>query len=891
MLKDKRQEEYENVYGETYTKAQDAMQQLEYAIETRINKGFSSKEECAKFAHDIHVDLAVYMRSRSGYYYVNHKGDVLVQTAWQNLYASVLYWVKEDDEGKKKRQYYFPGNYSVLNQAKLYGEQGDGKYAPLFSRNYFVPTGYYDEATATYNVAKPITTFARMSGADTKHIHTLLQHIAGECYPYILSWLRAKMVNPIRKTEVVPIFIGQQGTGKSTFGEVICSALFGQDNVLVTHQFDASARFNADSADALVIAIEEKSEQDRKNSSSDLKSRATATKVRKENKGVDPIYQASHTDYVLTTNELVPLKFEDRGNQRRFMVMEVDPNFTREKSALADEVFTRLYGEDGYGNKVGVGLVDDKATIEQFKHELWEKKGFEDVNYKQFPKTEAYTRCFSIPRTNEAVEIEAIAKALVPFILNGLLNREVQQRVEVIEDDPDKKVTLYMDQLVHDVNAVQFFRKFDDLPDRIAINRQLVFCEPQFNKPYAHSVVERTLMDMRNYFNSMGLVLIGDSAPPPNGFKNIVGKAKHSPTAWFALKVFDDDNSIKNDADVPAGTDAIGKHGTRAFAPNLICKNETGRLGQRVRYNARFVPDPTGEFETLNELKPGCLDRKAENAQYLDTFLLEADETSLSIQLIELRTLSMGMAKEEPWDAEKLYKHRLAVQDVEAERLMQQNIICRAVYSGSKSIHLLVRVEDSPLNIDEREWLDAYLKATLSTKLTFDATTRDPTRLTRAPDTVERLTPVLDYDVLNTEFKYNKDQMVRGTQRLLFENWNNIYRINWRPVYDAWKHSPPEYFEERGRMLPTRQQYKDAAIALLDGTFFTSNAWTGRRQECFFPAYRLLRHMGYTHDELWTEFAVQISGYRKKNEIPYWQTRKTCKLIKSIDEEIDNDRQ
>jgi hypothetical protein len=426
------------------------------------------------------------------------------------------------------------------------------------------------------------------------------------------------MVTPTIKTEVVPIFVGQQGTGKSTFGEVLLKALFGEDNVLVTDQFDSTARFNADSADALIICLEEKAQEDKRNTSANLKSRATTKKVRKENKGVDPIFQDSYTDFVLTTNELVPLKFEDRGDQRRFMVMEVDPDFTVKNPQAAD-VFAKLYGRNNRGETVCKGLIEDKPTIEQFKMDLWENKGNPDsVNYREFPKTDAYHRCFDIPRTTEAVEIESIIKALIPFIHTYLTTREVTPSIEMIEEGEENPRKVYLEVVCH-IDAVQFLKAYQDWPDRIALCKQAIFIDTNYNKPYAHSVVERTLYDMRGWFREQGLILLEETNAPTNGFRNLHGKLKHSSTAWFVLlQEGGDDNDGINTRHLPvpnadreyraqfAGFSSLGFGQT---------SSETGRVGKRIRFNNKFVYDENGEFETLNELKPGRFDRRSENAQ------------------------------------------------------------------------------------------------------------------------------------------------------------------------------------------------------------------------------------------------------------------------------------
>jgi hypothetical protein len=90
--------------------------------------------------------------------------------------------------------------------------------------------------------------------------------------------------------------------------------------------------------------------------------------------------------------------------------------------------------------------------------------------------------------------------------------------------------------------------------------------------------------------------------------------------------------------------------------------------------------------------------------------------------------------------------------------------------------------------------------------------------------------------------------------------------------------------------MPTRPEYQDAAEAIIDTTFWTDGKWDGNRQKCFFPAYRILRLVGYTHEQLWDEGLMTkgIEKYKKPSEVGYWKTRAKSKIITQIDEQIDN---
>ena len=221
------------------------------AIQERINQhtglGFDSEKACAEWAHECHLDIIAYIRARQSFYFVTHKGAIVNPAAWKAAYCEDLLFYKVVTEDKIKKVKWEPTGHKYYDKARITTEQSDGIYEPLYHRDYFTPTGFFDETTGTFNIAKPFPVFAKQTGRDTSHIYRYIEHVAGECAPWLLAWLRAKMIHPKEKTQIVPIIVSRaQGTGKSTFAEVICKGLFGKDNVLVTDQYDSQSRFNAD---------------------------------------------------------------------------------------------------------------------------------------------------------------------------------------------------------------------------------------------------------------------------------------------------------------------------------------------------------------------------------------------------------------------------------------------------------------------------------------------------------------------------------------------------------------------------------------------------------------------------------------------------------------------
>ena len=849
----------DDVYGLSYKKAEEKTNILVEELKAQTNQGFESLEDLVSWAHDHLLDKVVYMNMNHKFFCVSHKGELLTASDFTNYYKTLLFTC-EKVGGKIITVPWAPEGFEFYDKAYIAAEQSDGIHRPLFYRDYTVPSGYYNEEKDAFNVAKPFPVFAKETGKDTSHIYTYIQHIAGECAPWLLAWLRAKLLYPTVKTQVVPIIVSRaQGSGKTTFAEVICKGLFGKDNVIVSDQYDSTARFNADYADALIVCQEEKELEDKRNPAGALKSRATATTIRKEQKGVDPIYQESYTDFIMTTNKDVPIKFDGREDQRRFMIMEADEHFTRKESSLADEVFTKLYGYDSNFNKAGTPFQEDKDLIAQFKHELFTNEELAKVPLRNFPKTAAYNRCFSMPRTTEATEIETILRALAPFIKASL---EQDKLVETVD-------TLKLGDIIEVTNAMQFMPEYKNYKKYVALCRPLIFCDATTRKPYAHATVERGILDCGPWLLSeYGIKIEACTDPIPGGFERIAGRYRMAMTARFSLAL-DEDTQIR---EMPT----IGPR----ISEVTLRSNE--RIGQRVRVNSKFRPDPNGCFETVNEMKPGVgdLTNKSQNVQYMDTFLLESDETShLNKQLEKQRAEEWELTNgSEPIPADVLYSERLQFARKEAERIFNDGIACRLVYSGAKSYHLLVRVKDAPTTIEEYSWLHAYLCTSISDKLLFDESTSDPARLTRSPIELQRYS--VAYGI-----------QVEGTQCLVSENWNHIYDIRWRELFNLWKNRPLKKSEQVNgkRLMPTRPEYQDAAEAIIDTTFWTDAKWDGERQRCFFPAYRILRLLGYTHAQLWDEGIMTkgVEKYKHKDEVGYWKSRGKSSIIQQIDTQID----
>ena len=121
------------------------------------------------------------------------------------------------------------------------------------------------------------------------------------------------------------------------------------------------------------------------------------------------------------------------------------------------------------------------------------------------------------------------------------------------------------------------------------------------------------------------------------------------------------------------------------------------------------------------------------------------------------------------------------------------------------------------------------------------------------------------------------------------EDWTHVYKLHWRPMYEAWLNQPKDNFERKGKsMLPTKEIYRDAARALMEGTFFKDKKWNGKRQSTFFCAYRIVRALGYTADQIWQEVEEQVQDYYKVEDRAYWVSRRDSEIIREIESDMED---
>lgn len=157
------------------------------------------------------------------------------------------------------------------------------------------------------------------------HLREVLSRQNEEIFQYLLEWMSMVVRRPWVKTEVVPVFCGVQGAGKSLFWEEF-SKIFGQhgmaspDADLLTHKF-----FGDQLATKVFLVINEtsfKTDHD----ANKLKNQITSASRKIERKGQAVQISKDFLNMVFTSNSLTKSFPAEKGFNRRYFPIEVDPS-------------------------------------------------------------------------------------------------------------------------------------------------------------------------------------------------------------------------------------------------------------------------------------------------------------------------------------------------------------------------------------------------------------------------------------------------------------------------------------------------------------------------------------------------------------------------------------
>lgn len=136
-----------------------------------------------------------------------------------------------------------------------------------------------------------------------------------------INWL-AYIYQERRKTGVVWIFKGVQGSGKGIVAETIMRGLFEHNMICNLTDTQMNSQFNSIMEDKMIVHFNEISAEERRDRmavKNKLKTWITDDTLVINSKGVKEYYKTNHMNIVINTNEAIPVDIDDK--DRRFTVV------------------------------------------------------------------------------------------------------------------------------------------------------------------------------------------------------------------------------------------------------------------------------------------------------------------------------------------------------------------------------------------------------------------------------------------------------------------------------------------------------------------------------------------------------------------------------------------
>jgi len=187
-----------------------------------------------------------------------------------------------------------------------------------------------------------------------------------ELFEWLLAWMAQAVQEPNKKQGTAIVLLGPQGTGKSTFAELLIR-LFGPHAMSMNSADRLTTHFNYHLKDKCLVVVEEGSVL--KRNANALKDIITSPRMLVEPKGVDAFEIENHIRVIVCTNESNALHAQ--AHERRYCVIRVSDEHQEDH-----EYFDALY------------QWMDNGGIAALLHFL-KRYDFSRVNLRRVPRTKA----------------------------------------------------------------------------------------------------------------------------------------------------------------------------------------------------------------------------------------------------------------------------------------------------------------------------------------------------------------------------------------------------------------------------------------------------------------------------------------------------------------------
>lgn len=139
-------------------------------------------------------------------------------------------------------------------------------------------------------------------------------------YDYLIKWMARVVQTPRTSSMVVPVLLGERGTGKSVYADYF-GALFEPHRYTVSDIQELTGKFNAHLGSCVYVVAEEAFDLRDKRHESVLKERITGRTISIERKGLDKIQMPNYIHLIMTSNNERVVPAGD--HERRFFVLRV----------------------------------------------------------------------------------------------------------------------------------------------------------------------------------------------------------------------------------------------------------------------------------------------------------------------------------------------------------------------------------------------------------------------------------------------------------------------------------------------------------------------------------------------------------------------------------------
>jgi hypothetical protein len=243
-----------------------------------------------------------------------------------------------------------------------------------------------------------------------------------------------------------------------------------------------------------------------------------------------------------------------------------------------------------------------------------------------------------------------------------------------------------------------------------------------------------------------------------------------------------------------------------------------GTAMRKLKSGAAFVelkPNCNTEFVTINKLKDGSKTAKDENVETYRSLIFEIDNEDIELQ-----------------------KRR-------AKSLFENKVVNRAVFSGSKSVHCRITLNDEPDNKEQYKYIWKKLNE-MYFENKADKACSNPARLTRMPNAIRS--------------NGIKQERLYLSNELLNYDWRNEYELD-RQIDALIAKQEIEYNQNGKTPIETllKRNIPNEARKLLENSFTD-----GERHKEIPKAVAFLKKCGYGLNEL--ELLVRATRIKDSND-------------------------